>query len=248
MDCKTARLLLEFHRPRAPELDPMEAHPLDEHLARCPECDTFARDERRLDDHLGRALRQVEVPPGLQVRLLDRLAADRADRLRRRIGHALRGLAAAAALLLITSVGLSWWAGHRPAADAEAFWEQVKLDKVNPPDAERMRETFRRLHVDGVPPRDFRYGLLAAYGVGEFQGQRVAQMVFVNGNRHTQVFIVTAQQFDLSGLSDGWESEGGYPYHVRVMKPRVDQAYVIYYTGDDVSWLFQPDDAAAPAG
>ena len=76
MDCKTARTLFDYARPRCCELDPVEARALEEHLSRCPECDTLAHAERLIDDHLGKAVRQVDVPPGLRGRLLARLQTE----------------------------------------------------------------------------------------------------------------------------------------------------------------------------
>ena len=38
MDCKTARLMLEFAHPRHNELDPPDLHPLEAHVTACPEC------------------------------------------------------------------------------------------------------------------------------------------------------------------------------------------------------------------
>src|SRR3954451_16962170 len=101
MDCKTARLLLLFDRPRAGEMGDDEARALQEHLALCGACAAAARAERRQDAHLGRATRDLPVPEGLRGRLVDRLAADRGARDRRRMLHGARALAAAAALLLV---------------------------------------------------------------------------------------------------------------------------------------------------
>src|SRR5438067_12236471 len=99
MDCKTARLLLDFARPRAPEVEPDDADALDRHLADCPACAALAGDERRLDDALGRAMRQVAVPDRLRQQVLNRLEADRAEWYRRWYGHGLRAVLAASLLV-----------------------------------------------------------------------------------------------------------------------------------------------------
>ena len=65
MDCRTARHLLDYARPRVPELDRPDQEALDGHLAVCPECDALARAERQFDEHLGQAVRDVPVPQGL---------------------------------------------------------------------------------------------------------------------------------------------------------------------------------------
>src|SRR5438067_13660259 len=98
MDCSTARLLLDFARPRAGDLGPVEAEELERHLAHCIECDAMARAARRADEHLGAAMRQVELPDGLRAGLLTRLDAERGRWYRQRFGHALRALACAAAV------------------------------------------------------------------------------------------------------------------------------------------------------
>jgi len=89
-------------------------------LAGCPECDSLARVERQLDDHVGRAVRNVPVPEGLRDRLLQRLKA------RRRAWYASRatplaGLAAAAAAVLFV-VWLNWPHALRPRPRPGADW------------------------------------------------------------------------------------------------------------------------------
>src|SRR5947199_10073810 len=101
MDCKTARLLLDFDRPGAADLERADADALEGHLAGCPQCDALAHSERQLDATLGRAMRQVEVPDGLRAQLLARLEAERGAWYRRWYGHGFRALAAAAAVLVL---------------------------------------------------------------------------------------------------------------------------------------------------
>src|SRR5262245_10465360 len=103
MDCRNARLLLEFARPLTAELDAGEAEALQGHLADCPECGALAREERRLDEHLGRAVRDVPVPEGLRDRLLARLATERDAWFRRWL---LRAVGVAAGIAL--AVWLVW--------------------------------------------------------------------------------------------------------------------------------------------
>src|SRR5262249_35675260 len=106
MDCRTARVLLDFARPRPAELDAADAAALEDHLFQCDACAALAGAERRLDEHLGRAMRQVEVPPGWKKMLLERPDAARAGGFRSRLKRGARPLAAAAALLL--PVGGVW--------------------------------------------------------------------------------------------------------------------------------------------
>jgi hypothetical protein len=244
MDCKTARLLLEFHRPRATELDDAEVAALEDHLAGCPDCETAGQAEHRVDVAIGKAMRDVRVPDHLRGSLLAHLAADSPLRKRRRLSR----LAIAAAILLLPLAGFGWWLNHRPAALTAAvldeYWIEVKNDHVSPPDAEAVGARFRHMGIEATVPRNFSYKYLAAYGIGDFQGQRVPQMVFVRdgtaGGRaaHAQVLILSPRQFDLEQFSGEWRSEEGYPYRVDAIRPAGSpQVYVIFHTGDDFDWL-----------
>src|SRR5215211_1502430 len=121
MDCKTARLLLAFARPCATELDAAGVQALEAHLADCHECGPLARLENRLDEHLGQAVRDVPLPPGLRTRLLAGLRPDPWHQ--RRWVRAAAGLAAAAALVL--SVTLGWITHTKPVV---LDLEQVSQD------------------------------------------------------------------------------------------------------------------------
>src|SRR4051794_21457191 len=101
MDCKTARQLLPFARPRAAELEAPAAEARERPRGECRECEALARAGQRLDEPLGRAVRRLEVPPLLRDQLLARLEAERGAWYRRRYGHGIRLLAAAAAVLLL---------------------------------------------------------------------------------------------------------------------------------------------------
>ena len=91
MDCKTARLLLEYARPNSHELDETEARALEEHLAGCTDCDQQTGAERRADEVIGRAMRAVDVPDQLRSRVLARLAEEQVQRRRRWPAYSLRG-------------------------------------------------------------------------------------------------------------------------------------------------------------
>ncbi len=103
MDCKTARMLVDFARPHASELDPSETQSLDEHLGSCADCGRLAQRERRLDAHLALAMRAVPIPIDLKERLQTRLLNERNQVYRRQI---VRWATAAAAAVLI---GLGIW-------------------------------------------------------------------------------------------------------------------------------------------
>ncbi len=108
MDCRTARLLLDFVRPQAHELEAEEARALESHLDQCPDCHSQARGEQQLDACLSKAMRQVEIPAGLRDQLLTRLESARGDWYRQRFAHNARLLATAAAVLLLGWTGWHW--------------------------------------------------------------------------------------------------------------------------------------------
>src|SRR5438132_4534344 len=80
MNCKPARYLLEFPRAQGCDLDAADQAALDAHLATCGDCDCASRAEKQFDEHVGRAVRDVPVPPGLKDRLLSRLRRERDQR------------------------------------------------------------------------------------------------------------------------------------------------------------------------
>src|SRR5438105_684215 len=109
MDCNTVRLLLEFARPRADELEPTEADALEAHLAGCPDCAAAAQNARQFDDALGKAMRDVPVASGLAAQLHTHLDAENAKLNKQRMYRAVSRVAAAAFILALTGVGYSYW-------------------------------------------------------------------------------------------------------------------------------------------
>jgi hypothetical protein len=114
MDCSNARLLMQFRTTSGDELAAPEREELDAHLAGCPLCRALDHDQHRLDEHLGRAMRDVPVPAGLRQRLLAAVApappAKRPRRWVKRAGWGL-GLATAASLGLLV---WAWYFGQGP--------------------------------------------------------------------------------------------------------------------------------------
>src|SRR5262245_7563408 len=105
MDCKTARLLLEFARPGHLELDPEESLALETHLRDCSDCGPIAQVERSLDEQLGHAMREVSIPADLRPRLLAHVAGARRSYYRRLAGR----LSLAAAVLVAVVAGAAYW-------------------------------------------------------------------------------------------------------------------------------------------
>jgi hypothetical protein len=241
MDCRTARLLLDFHRPRAGELPPEEAGELERHLAGCADCDAAGRTARRLDDHLGAAIRAVPLPDGLHQRLLARLKEERGTRLHRRLAWGARGLAVAAALLLGTLLWLRFRAPEPPPKlDLERLTE-AELFQNHSVSPERVQFWFQENHhVTMVPPPAFAYDYLVDYEMTDLQGKRVPKLVFrrdqENASTRASVYVVAREQFDLPALDAAnaaeFEKSG---QRLDIWGPRAerpDTAYVIVFDGD----------------
>jgi hypothetical protein len=246
MDCKTARLLLDFHRPRAGELTPDEAAALEGHLASCAECDAAGRAQRRLEDHLGRAMRDVPLPPRLRQQVLARVRRQHHAARVRQFVWAARGLAAAAALLL--AVALGWhFIGARPRLDVHGLYEAdlLKHHSTSPENVQIWLQEHR--HVNFTPPAAFDYSYLADYDAVEWQGKRVPKLVFFRSDPYARarVYVVSSDRFDLADLP----SVGG-PYEfddsgerLQVWEPkdtppgRSTIRYLIFYSGESLEPL-----------
>jgi hypothetical protein len=240
MDCKTAQLFLEFARPHANELAGEDAHALEDHLAQCPDCGSLARNERRLDDHLGKTMRAVEVPDQLRAHLLNRLDADRNDWYKRWAGHGLRTAVAAAACLLLMVGGIYGWSQYhywnRPALDSEVVSDWVRERQQSPPDRAAVEKSFKKM---GVVLPDFNYNYLKAYSIADFHGASVPQLVFSidgddNAHETAIVYVLSEKQFKLDHLTDADDTS----YKVAVQhQPGGPFAYVLVYSGKDCKWL-----------
>jgi hypothetical protein len=242
MDCKTARLLLECGRAHAAELDPTEADALERHLAGCADCEALARAERRCDDALGRAMRQVEVPSDLRPQILGRLERDRAQWHRQRVGRILRLTAAAAALVLLCWGGWRVWVGKPLQVQPERIWEQAN---ITPTGRAEVEEEFRRLDVAMAAP-DLNYAWLVFRGLGEVPGYRgrvVPVLVFQRQAQEATIYVLDTQRFTLPAGAER-ESPTGLRFQLRILgqdgNPYRDGdrfAYLVLHNGDDLDWL-----------
>jgi len=226
MDCRTARLLLDFARPRPAELEPADRADLDGHLADCLDCSAVFRAERRADEAIGRALRDVPVPDGLRGRILDCLAAQRDRWYQRRLIRL--GVAAAAVVL----VGWGAWTWLRPSpmdVNLDLFAEAVN---VLPASAEEVDAAFRESHVFARAPREleFNFALLARIVRADFQGRLVPVLEFRHGISDAWVYILDARHFNIDTIDIQRRGSGrftveAFPSHDRQF------AYVIVYRG-----------------
>jgi hypothetical protein len=242
MDCKTARLLLDFDRPGAPELERADADALEGHLAGCPHCDALAQAERQFDAALGRAMLQVEVPGGLRGQLLSRLEAERGAWYRRWYGHGFRALAAAAALLLLV---WGWWYWHADQArpvQPEGVVQSFNLSRTN---RDEVQASLKALGVATELPRDLNYAYLLNHGITDLPGHpgtKVALLVFNHNDRLALVFVLPTRQFELQPDASDFS---GYAYKLKaVVRPGDPYPYLVLYNGDSPDWLKAPEPAA----
>jgi len=245
MDCKTARLLLDFARPNSHELDAAEARALEEHLTSCTDCDQLAGAERRADEVIGRAMVAVDVPDQLRSRILTRLAEEQGQRRRRWPVYSLRGALAAAALLLL-AVGLWRWSMVRAVFPADRLVLQANDWVIAPPDRKQVQGAFKAQGVEMTAPADLNYNYLRFLMLANVEGRPTPTLLFNNKDRtnaaglsqYALVYIVSDSQFDLDALPINSQASDGYEYKCFIRRPQGDHfGYVAYYTGDDLNWL-----------
>jgi len=234
-------MLLEFSRPGGGELDEIATAELEHHLAGCPECEEHSRGEQRLDQHLGQAMRQVEVPDRLRSVLLARLAQEPANRSGKRLRWIV-GLATSAAAVLLVGLGLLLWhSSQLPTVDLSYL--PVHLFNDSSPSPKNIQESFRTLGYEVTIPEDLNFNLLVTWGLSDFQGKQVPELVFrsPDGTKNARVYLVTSKQFTLR-KKDLQPPLNDDEYRYRVDPPYKEgdrQACIIFYTGDDLSWLHE---------
>ncbi|MCC6421469.1 MAG: hypothetical protein IT429_24895 [Gemmataceae bacterium] len=234
MECRNARLLLEFARPGGSELEREEAETLEQHLHECPDCAALASAERRADDRLGRAMRDVPVPDGLRERLLRKLAQERDAWYRRWL---LRGAGLAAAVLLAVW-GWSWWPANLPAVTSQDVDELVNAGPSFSRD--KIHEGFEVLGTAFQAPPDFKYDLATAFGMVPFKNRQVPQLVFTApgspGRRPAmaRVYVLSGQMFDLEQTKRNVGNPSGTHPRVEILDypEHPNYLYLVVYTGE----------------
>ncbi len=242
MDCKSARLLLEFARPGGGEVEAADAEALQQHLAECPECAALAHEERRADEHLGRAMRGVPVPDGLRERLLKRLSVERDAWYRRWL---VRWAAAAAAAVLAVWVGYQLF-NQRPAVTGDTV-RALANGQGFPISKDQVVAGLRELGAPVSLPSRFNYALLDSYGLKTFQGRPVPYLLFLSpGERGrppalAHVYILSNRQFDLDqSMRNIGALSPGSRYQVDVsFNPDMDALYLVLYTGNLVEDFYR---------
>lgn len=234
MDCKTARLLLEFARPGSAELQGSEAEALENHLGSCADCDALARTERELDNHVGRAVRDVPVPDRLRGRVLERVRTERRKRRRGVLAWGARAAVAAAVLVLAAWGIFSWHRGRLPDVDVSVA--HLHDFVIQSADREKVEEWFREdYNVTISAPASFNYGLLKSFNLVPYQGKQVPALLFVHENHRARVYILSDKEFNLSSLDMVERSDSG-GLTVEVWRPSANPqvAYLIVYTGNSL--------------
>jgi len=238
MDCKTARLLLDYLRPNNRELDAAETRALEDHLTACDDCGPLSRGERRADEIIGRAMRQVDVPDQLRGRLLARLEERRGDHRRVWRRYGVRAFAAAAALLLLV-LGLWHWYAVRPAFPAVQLLTDANNIGISPPDQKQVDATLKGQGFENAAP-DYNYNHLSWLFLANVEGRQTPLMLFNDrgARRQALVYVLPDTQFDLNALPPNPNAQAGNEYEYKCAIDRRDHyAYVVYYTGDDPDWL-----------
>jgi hypothetical protein len=239
MECKDARLLLNFVRPRANELDAAEARALDRHLRDCPDCEAHAQAERRLDEHLGKALRDVSVPSGLRSQVLARLAEQR----KAKQYHRLRRLAVtagglAAALLLGLTLWQYWPAPAKPPLDLNDLHSFVASHTAT--NREWVQESFALddkvllTLPERMPEGRLNYDLITDFGLKTWQQRQLPYLRLDRGDKHAFLFVISDKQFDTRHLALPVVFEESQRYAVYAWRDAPGFVYVLVHTGDSV--------------
>jgi hypothetical protein len=234
MDCNTARLLLAFDRPGTADLGTEGKAVLETHLQGCVRCRRYFQMERRADDALGTAVRNVPVPVALAETIKARLGAERKSWYR---GFALRrgrDLAIAATLLAAILVGSRYWAyWKRPALDIE----EMVISQLDLQPAQIQRLIAETLNVKMALPRSFNYEHLYSCSVQELKGRRVPRLVFKSGANLAEVLIVSDDQFSLPQSATKFGS-GNLTIELRLDPGDSRIGYLIISTGEPIDdWL-----------
>jgi len=232
MDCFNARMLMQLSGPALRELPRSERGPLDEHLASCSDCAGFAHNDRLVDQALGRAMRNVPIPAGLENRLRSSLKS------RYRRAGLWTWVSAAACLFLAVGTATWWWNRSPQDIRFEQFVSVIDSQTAAQPDD--VEQWFQdEAGIAMTAPRQFNYKNLESYGVVFFQGQQVPRLVFFVGNEGgrpaalAHVYVLSWDQFHPPPFHDN-----RVPTITHTIETSVDEngkvTYLVVYTGSSL--------------
>lgn len=235
MRCDTARLLLAFDRPGRSELDPTDKAAVRDHLANCPECRVATDDARRMDEHVGRWLRQIELPPdGLASTLSCLRGRARREQFRR--------AAWACAMLIAGVVAWRTWpaSSFNAVAIADAAYQQVANRAGVEEWLSRQDSRFR------FPPRFIGRQLVAAEK-RSFHGVTAPVLVFASNNAVARVAIVDETSFrNLATMESGLQGENSVcSVHVLRDPNQPGVVYLVEALNGPIDLFLADEDSAA---
>jgi len=263
MDCETARQFLPFVTPSGKDLDGAEAAELHSHLEQCSPCNALAMNTGRLDQHLGRAMRDVPVPAGMKGRILRRLGDQRAAVRRKWLKRAGTVVAVAAAMMLALWGGSVQWGVPRPTPiDPREVQYPVSFSGY---DQDKVNDTLRLLGSKASAP-NYRYECLVGEPTlaalpGDAR-QKVPQLIFVDppaiplqeerearkpmaearqrAARRAIVYVLPPSKYEVDPPKVLFKEE--YRYNVWVDQRERDKGIVclVLYDGESPSWLLPP--------
>ncbi|HZU36593.1 MAG TPA: hypothetical protein VFA18_11820 [Gemmataceae bacterium] len=234
MDCRTARLLLDFSRPLTVELEEHDVDALQDHLADCPACGSLAQAERTADHAIGQAVRDVSIPLGLRERLLAGVDVQlRADSRRRRWRMAVS--AAAAVFILLGSYLFFSWQSRPVAVDVERLAGQMPFPGIRSISRQQAQDFFHSRGFPVTAPTEFDYQTLQYCDVTSVQGREVPILVFGKGEYQARVYILSDDRFNLADAFPGAAgAASGYKVELRRNPTDGHLVYLILYTGDSL--------------
>lgn len=240
MDCKTAHLLLDFARPTPTELEASEAEALENHLLDCAACARLARDERRLDEHFGQAIRGVPIPTGLRERLLNGLKPEPAPLPRRRFARAAWSLAAAAALLLAV------WGGSylsRPRTLDVTQLQKNSYGQFMNRSRSQVDEWLEAGKFRTPSPDDFDYSRLTQYEVVQLQSKSVPMLLFTfpqqGEMKQARVYLLDGRQFNLNALKDASAYDSSCSVEFVAHPSDARYGYLVVHNADKVAAFYE---------
>jgi hypothetical protein len=236
MDCKAARELLFFVRPKAVELSADDSAALQAHLHCCPECGPLTQAERQVDEAIAQAMAAVPIPIDLSQRIQVRLRRTNRVRLRRR---ALTLATAAVVLVAATLSAWYWQSRSKPVIDVSEYAQTLRSLEGAPPEVVE-RDLYQKFGVRTVVPRILKYEYYYAPCIQELYGRRVPCLLFFNEPYRAEVKILSSGQFDLeTSLRQSRGGSEGLNVILGRDPDNPEYAYLITYTGQSIDWLFK---------